>query len=179
MLSLPAWARAYNLLMKRSTIAALAALACAGNAQAEVYRCIANGRVVYTDVACGANAAPAMLPQLSTVPAGPQADLVKQYDDEAKRRAADVRKAHVAEASEYAERKANAEAIRKGVVEGRVVPGMTPAQVERILNLPTQIVGQGGPQERWTYKNGREQRTVLFKDGVVASEKTRTSRKQK
>ena len=60
-----------------------------------------------------------------------------------------------------------------------MVPGMTPAQVERILNLPTQIAGQGGPQERWTYKNGREQRTVLFKDGVVASEKTKTSRKQK
>lgn len=171
--------RAYNPPMKTLAMASLTAWACSESVRAEVYRCVVHGRITYTDVACGAAAAPAVLPQLSTVQAGPRADLAKQYDEDAARHNAAVRKARAADADEYTAKKSQAEAIRKGVVENRVVPGMTTTQVERILNLPTQIDGQGGPHERWVYKNGRDQRTVIFKDGIVASEKTGTSRKQK
>ena len=171
----PRW-RAYNPPMKPLAIVLAAALAYSSAVCADVYRCTVGGRLVYTDTPCNANAVPADLPPLSNMAAVPHPDLAKQYDAEARQQAAAVHKARAADADAYARTSAREAAIRKGVIEGRVVAGMTPAQVESILNLPTQVVDQGGPHERWIYRNGRERRTVVFKNGVVNTDRTGVSR---
>ena len=165
--------------MKKSALLTLMALACSCPVRAEVYRCVVGGKLVFTDIACTAGAAPAELAPLSTMDAVPHGDFAKQYDEREARRSAEVRKSRATEAEAYSASKAQAAAIRQGEVEGRIVPGMTRSQVERILNLPTQIEGQGGPHERWVYKNGRDQRTVVFNNGVVANASNGNARKRK
>jgi len=152
-------------------VAAMIAFAYSGTVRAYVYRCIVDGHMVYTDVACAPNSAPADLPDITPVQAVPHADFAQQYDDEARRQAIIVRKARAEQIAAFEKKTAAETAIRKAVIEGRVVPGMTTAQVESVLNLPSRIEDQGGPHERWFYQNGRDRRTVTFKDGVVVSDR--------
>lgn len=152
-------------------IATLMALGCTDAARAYVYRCTVNGHMVYTDVACAPSSAPADQPELTGVQAVPHGDFASQYDDQARRRGIDVSRARAQEAAAYEKKTANDAAIQKALIEDRVVPGMTPAQVEQVLNLPSRIEDQGGPHERWIYRNGRDRRTVTFRDGVVVGDR--------
>ncbi len=152
-------------------IATVMAFGCSDSARAYVYRCTVNGRMVYTDIACAPNSAPAELPELTGVQAVPHGDFARQYDDEARRRGIAVSRARAQEAAAYEKKTANDAAIHKALLEDRVVPGMTPAQVEQVLNLPNRIEDQGGAHERWLYRNGRDRRTVSFKDGVVTGDR--------
>ncbi len=164
----------------RGSGAALAAvLLLAGTARAAVYRCEQNGKITYTDQPCAAHAAPTALPELQRMDAGPRADLAKQYDAEAARDAASRRKARAEASQKYAENKAQADAIRRGMVEGRVVKGMNRDQVEKILNEPERVDGRDGARERWIYnEEGRRHRTITFENGVVVSDRTSAGRRR-
>jgi hypothetical protein len=147
-------------------------LAC-GAAQAAVYRCTVDGRTVYSDQPCSAGAEPAQLPPLNSAAAGARADLAKQYDTETARENEARRKARAEALDQYADRKAQDEAIRKALMEDRVVKGMTREQVERVLNLPERVENQGGEKETWIYRvEGRKRRTIRFVNGVVVADST-------
>ncbi|MBX6420108.1 MAG: DUF4124 domain-containing protein [Nevskia sp.] len=145
----------------------------AASARAEIYRCEQNGQLTYTDRPCAHGAAPAQLPPINTVPAQPAPDasaLARQYDRDTARETAARKKARAQAAEAYAVKKAQQEAVRQALIEGRVVKGMTPDQVRTVLNEPTRIENPGSARERWIYVNGRSRRTISFRDGVVAAD---------
>ena len=147
-------------------------------ANAAVYRCAEKGAVIYTDHPCSPDTVPAELPALTTIPRAANApDLARQYDDEA-RREADARAAADRDwLRQHGERETQAREIRKAGIEHRVIKGMSPAQVRQAIGAPTRVENAGGPAERWFYEDGGEHRTVRVKDGLVAAESRRQSRK--
>lgn len=147
-------------------------------ADAAVYRCTEQGRLVYTDHPCAAETEPAQLPALTTVPATKNVpDLARQYDDEARHEAEARAAADRDWLARHGEREARERQIRKATLEHRLTPGMTRAQVRQSLGAPTRIEDADGPAERWFYEDGGEHRTVRFKDGLMAAESRRQSRK--
>lgn len=150
----------------------------AGAARAEVYRCTANGKTVYTDVPCQPGAVPAELPPLTPIDRQPtRTPLTEQFDANAKREAETKRAAAAEWSKNYATKKAHDDAVRRAVIEHRAVRGMTPAEVRNALGEPSRIDGAGTPAERWIYQNGRERRTLGFAAGVLKSERAGTSRR--
>lgn len=147
-------------------------------ADAAVYRCEEHGAITYTDHPCRSDAEPAKLPALTTIPRAANApDLARQYDDEA-RREAEARAAADREwLRQHGERETREREIRKAGIEHRVIKGMSRAQVRQALGAPTRIEDADGPAERWFYEDGGEHRTVRFKDGLMAAESRRQSRK--
>lgn len=133
---------------------------------ANVYRCGTPQAPVYSDRPCVAGAEPLVVPAPNGMapPRAPSTPKPDKAEADAARR---LRQQNEAWLRDYAARREAEAALRKGVVESRVVPGMTPDQVERILNLP-QARSQSGTTERWTYRNGNSTRIVVFRDGRVA-----------
>ena len=166
---------AYNFAMPRLAILlTLSGLIACFGARAEVYRCQQDGRTVYTDHPCAANAEPAELPPVTTVaPAAHAKGLADQFDRETRKEAAATRRARAETAAQYEQQHARDQAIRKALVEHRVIKGMTPGDVRRVLHAPTRIENEGGVTERWIYDDGGQRRTVVFKDGLVAGDSTR------
>lgn len=147
-------------------------------AAAGVYRCDRDGRPYYTDQPCNKTATPAPLPPLVELPRSRQdADLAKQYDTEARHEAQANKKARIESAERAQQAETQAAEIRRALIDGRVVKGMTRNEVERVLNLPNRIEDEGSDHERWFYQDGRSRRTITFEKGVVSSDKSRTSRK--
>lgn len=147
-------------------------------ASAAVYRCEHEGKITYTDKPCASGAAPAQLPAVTSLPPDTNARaLAKQYDADTARQNKSQASADTAWLKAHRQDRVQEDAIRKALIEDRVVKGMTREQVQRVLNLPTHIDDQGGPKERWLYQNGRERRTIAFKNGLVSSDSARTSRK--
>lgn len=147
-------------------------------ASAEVYRCEHAGKITYTDQPCAANAAPAELPRLNEIPAERGAvDLARQYDRDAAAQAKTQAGADVEWLKRHRDEAARDAAARKAVAENRVIKGMTPAEVERVLSRPDRIENQGQPNERWLYDNGRAHRSITFGNGVVSADRTRTTRR--
>ncbi len=164
--------------MNRSAITFLLLVCTALPASAEIYRCVQNGRPVFTDQACAPGAAPAKLPAIIGVPAERNApDLAKQYDADSARQAGTQAGADAEWLKARRENASREDAIRKATIENRVIKGMTPAQVQRVLNLPSRVENQGSTTERWVYETGGERRTITFKNGAVSADATRTSRK--
>lgn len=145
---------------------------------ATVYRCSVDDKQVYTDQPCTAQAEPAALPPLRTMPAVPtDNERIKRYEErkaKANAKLAHSRKAWVAH--HKAERE-HRRAIRQALVEGRVAVGMTPAQVKSVLGPPAKRSGRDGHPRRWTYRNGRDRTVVKFSEGVVESIKSRKRRR--
>ena len=171
---------AYNFAMSRLAILlALSGLLAALPTRADVYRCQQDGRTTYTDHPCAAGAEPAELPSVTTVaPAAHAKRLADQYDREAARAAGEQRRARIAEDERYQKQHAQDQAIRKALVEHRVIKGMTPADVRRVLHSPSRIENEGGVSERWIYEDGGEHRTVTFRNGVVSADTTRKPRRR-
>jgi len=164
--------------MKGPAILLLLAACSVQTASAEVYRCQQDGKLTYTDQPCHPGAEPASLPPLNRSQADRSApSLAKQYDADAERQSDSQAKADRDWLKTHGDDKTQDDAIRKALIENRIVKGMTPDQVRRVLNNPTSIEDQGGPKERWTYQNGRERRTIAFKNGVVSSDTLRSPRK--
>jgi len=141
----------------------------AGAARAAVYHCTVQGKSVYTDTPCAANAAPAQLPDLNRAdPTHDPGGLVQRYDREQQRaqHARDVN--DKAWLQRYHRQQARNAAIRKGLVDGEVVEGMTPDQVEQVLGVPYGVLGSRRAPRRWTYRNGRARRSVTFHNGRVS-----------
>lgn len=139
-------------------------------AHATVYHCVSGGQQVYTDIPCTPESQPAQLPRINRAdPATDSGGLARQFDHDAahahKRRDHD----NAAWLETYQAKKARDAAIRKGLVEGRVVEGMTPTDVERVLGVPASTLGSKAAPRRWSYRNGRARKTVAFKNGRVSS----------
>jgi len=148
-------------------------------AHAAVYHCVSGGRQVYTDIPCTPESQPAQLPRINRAdPATDSGGLARQFDHDAahvhQRRDHD----NAAWLEMYRAKKARDAAIRKGLVEGRVVEGMTPAEVERVLGVPASTLGSKTAPRRWSYRNGRARKTVAFKNGRVSSISERSGKRR-
>jgi hypothetical protein len=150
-------------------------------ASSAIYRCTQNGATVFTDHPCphsdGSPAVPLqMTPLTPMAPPGKLADTSKQEAAAARKH----READAAWLKDYTARKEKDEAIRKGLVENVIVKGMSPAQVESILNLPNRTESKGQDGARWIYLDGQQRRTITFKNGeVVADSATAQQGKKK
>lgn len=137
----------------------------------EIYRCEHGGQLTYSDRPCAPAARPAPLPPLQTVPAGPaQRGLADAWDRQTERARRARDRADSAWLKAYRDKKASEQAVRKGLIEERVVVGMTPDQVQQVLHqLPDRVSGDPGQPNRWVFYNGRARRTtVWFKRGRVS-----------
>ena len=146
-------------------------------AVAEVYRCTQDGRTVYTDRPCSAEAAPADLPPIQVTPAGKSANLAAEHDarireGRERRDAADAKFVQVEEA-----RQARAKKIRKAIIDRRAEVGMTASELDSALGAPDARSGEGG-RERWTWNENDHRLTVTLRDGHVTSISKHENRKK-
>lgn len=146
---------------------------------AAVYQCSSGGHTRFTDQPCAKDAPEASLRALGSVPAAPaHDDLARGYDERTARDRETRDQASAEWIAEHDRRQQRSDAVRRGLVEGRVVPGMTPAQVESVLGVPARRVEADGVPRRWTFINGRTRHTVDFSEGVVKRSSTRTRRRR-
>jgi hypothetical protein len=160
-------------------VLALAAILASGAAAADtIYRCQVGGHTSFSDVPCPvpkaapqAAATSGLPPLMSMMPTtrGEQA-LASQFDAAASRAAVQQQVRDEEWEQQYQANKKRAADIRQGLDHHYVVVGMTKRQVERVLNLPTQVDGEGSPRERWIYQEGKHKRTITFDNGVVVSD---------
>lgn len=137
-------------------------------AEAAVYRCEQGGRTVYTDTPCAAGSAPIAERQPTSIAADGGADLAAAHD-ERRERELDSRSAADAQWLRlHEDRKAEAADVRQGLVEGRVVPGMSAADVRHVRGAPDSIEpGAAAGGERWVYRRDRKREIVQFEHGRV------------
>lgn len=149
-------------------------------ARAEMYRCEQDGRIVFTDHPCAAGAQPHEPSRATVVSPGKGSDLAREYDERLSRQTENRDEADAEWLERHESEKADAARIRKALVENKVVGGMTPAQVRRVLGDPDDVarnVSGGKETERWTYRDGKARRTVNFKDGRVSQSSEKSSKK--
>lgn len=151
----------------------LLALLLPAAAQAEVYRCTQDGRTIYTDTPCAADAAPAELPALNR-----SADLAAEHDralqeGKKKRDAADARFV-----KEQAEKQARARKIRQAILDHRAEVGMSASELDSALGAPDQRSGDNG-RETWIYQEDGYRLSVKLRDGQVSAISKKEDRKKK
>jgi len=139
----------------------LLALVPAAPTAGEIYRCTRQdgGAPLYTDTRCDAQAQPVPSRTPPTIAAYPAPDLAARHDqrlqrEHERRQALDARWL-----AEHHRAAALDQRIRQAVVEGRVVAGMSAAQVRQAWGAPDQVipqVGDGAPRERWVYRGDRD-----------------------
>lgn len=146
-------------------------LVAVGNAaQAAVYHCVRHGQQVYTDTPCAPEAKPAQLPTLNHAdPATDAGGLARQFDRQQEQAHQARDRADDAWLRAYKARKARDARIRKGLVEGHIVEGMSPQDVESVLGAPTSISGTSARPRRLEYLNGKSRSSVTFRNGRVSS----------
>lgn len=145
-------------------------------AEAAVFRCSVDGQTLYTDRPCRAGDVPHDLPWLGRIPAGEQADLVGDHDARRQRLRESREHDDAAWLEAHAARQAHDRKMERAVREKRTAPGMSTDQVRRALGRPDAIKRDPGGVERWTYREGRKQRTVRFKGGKVVGGERKGSR---
>ncbi len=137
-------------------------------ASAEIYRCERDSVPVFTDIPCAPGAEPLVTRNPTTVQASHNADLARRYDErlERERRERDRADAQWLGAHDLAQ--AEDQRLHRALIEGRVIKGMSPAQVRQVWGEPAQIQSSEAG-ERWTWRDGKKRRTVSFKDEHVRS----------
>lgn len=146
-------------------------------ARAEVYRCVQDGQVTYTDRPCAKDATPAELPPLNVAAPGKAADLAAEHDravqaGKQKRDAADAKFVQ-----EQGEKQARAKQVRQAILDHRALTGMTASELDSALGAPDQRSGENG-NERWTYHENDHRLTVTLRDGRVTGISKKENRKQ-
>jgi hypothetical protein len=136
--------------------------------EAAVYRCEQGGRTVYTDTPCAAGSEPIAERQPTSIAADGDADLAAAHD-ERRERELDLRSTADAQWLRlHEDRRAEAARVRQGLVEGRVVAGMSAADVRHVRGAPDSIEpGAGAGGERWVYRRDRKREVVQFENGRV------------
>lgn len=148
-------------------------------AVAAVFRCTVDGQALYTDRPCRAGDAPHALPLVGRMPAGAQADLAGQHEVR-RQRLRDAREFEDASWLEaHAARKAHDRRMENAIRQKRAAPGMSTDQVRRALGRPDRVEREAGGGERWTYREGRKQRSVRFQGGKVVGGDRKGSRKER
>ena len=147
-------------------------------APAEVYRCVKDGQVTYTDRPCSKDAAPVELPPLNVTAPGKSANLAAEHDraiqaGKTKRDAADAKFL-----KEQGEKQARASQIRQAILDHRALNGMTASELDSALGAPDQRSGENG-NERWTYDENDHRLTVTLRDGRVTGISKKDNRKKK
>ncbi len=142
----------------------LALLLFTGTAQAEVYKCLAQGKFSYTDTPCDAAARPTELPGLTTIPHGRSENLSKAYDQRLSREKAARDKSDAALVKSHAEKAKHDQAVRAAIIDHRVIKGMTAAEVDSAMGAAEQTLDNGGGRR---YRRGGQRLVITFKDGVV------------
>lgn len=154
-----------------------------GLARAEVYRCERDGKTVYTDRACHADAQPETVRAPNTVTATPgERKLARDFDRRVERDRKARDKADRVWMRQHSAAEADAARIRGAVDERRVVRGMTHDQVRMLLGTPAQTVSsvaRDADIERWTYRGDGGERVVTFRNGLVSSAGADKKRKKK
>lgn len=135
-------------------------------ADAAVYRCVVEGRPVYTDQPCGAQAAPYKLPGIHSLPAGEEADLSRDHDERLDRERASHKKEDAAWLKEHESAKAEEERMRAAIAEHKVLKGMSSDQVRRALGGPDEVE-RGAGTEQWTYGSGKTRKVISFENDRV------------
>lgn len=121
-------------------------------AYADVFKCLDNGKVIYTDKPC-----PNAVKKIAVDPAPPTPKYGYQADRE--------------RAQAYIKKHPNLDPVHKAALEANVViPGMTEEQVRASLGEPTRTnLTQTKTSSRWQWvytKNERSQ-YVYLEDGIV------------
>jgi len=152
-----------------------AAFASASN----IYRCDTGGHLTFTDRPCGdASAVTLPNPNVMDSPGAAERGLAKQHDERIERERRQRDQADAVWLRQHQLQVARDGRVRSGIVEGKIVRGMTPQQVEEVLGKPGSVshsVKKGGAdQEHWTYKDGDTVQTVTFTDGQVTGYSKRT-----
>lgn len=163
------------ILTRKPMIAATLALILIGIARgpvlAEVYRCEADGKTVYTDQPCAAGAEPVALPPLGRVPAGEASDLADAYDERMDRRRESRKREDARWLQSHRARKEETARFDAAVREKRVLKGMGADHVRRALGSPDDIERAEG-RETWTYGTGsKRRRTLVFEDGRLTADR--------
>lgn len=149
---------------------------------AAVYRCETGGKVQFTDRPCTAGAQPHPLTPATVISPGEDVDLVRAYDERLERERGERDAADGAFLKRHKAEKAEAARIRKAVIGNRIVPGMRPEHVRRVLGPPDEVskgVSGGSATERWTYREGKSRRQVVFRDGAVSQAGETAAKKKK
>lgn len=136
--------------------------------QAEVYRCMEDGKKVYTDEPCKLGAKPHELPEISTVPAIEGIDLEKSY--EARLKSGLQRREQDDEVwlDSLQSDKARLKRVDAAILARKVIPDMTSDEVRRAIGSPEEVE-YNGSAERWIYTDGGKRRVVSLQDGRVSS----------
>ena len=146
-------------------------------AEAAVFRCTKDGAALYTDRPCQAGDAPHVLPWVGVVPAGGQADLAAEHDAR-RERMRETRARDDAQWQEaHAQRQARDRRMQGAIREKRTAPGMSADEVRRALGRPDAVKRDHRGGERWTYRDGRKQKTVRLENGKVVGREGKAAAK--
>jgi hypothetical protein len=148
-------------------------------AEAAVFRCMQEGRPLYTDRPCRAGEAPHALPGLGVVPAGGQADLAAEHDARRERMLDSRQRDDKAWLEAHGQRQARDRRVESAIRGKRAAPGMSADEVRRALGHPDSVKRDRKGGERWTYRDGKKQRTVHLEKGEVVGGDRRTAKKAK
>jgi hypothetical protein len=136
---------------KSTLIAALICLVAAQTATAEVYKCMENGKVVYTDTPCR-NA----IKKIAIEPPPPA-----KYGYQAERERARL----------YLQNHPDIDPVHKAAIEANVVvAGMTEEQVKAAYGEPIEMnltQTKSGSRWQWVYRKSQRLKFVYLEDGVV------------
>lgn len=152
-------------------VALLVLCSVTGLAEAEVYRCEQNGRIVYTDRSCAGGRIERPDPhppgRLNPAAQRAQADRIRRWERESASAEAMQRRADQQWLENHAREKRIADAYQRR----EIVAGMTTAQIRQLLGTPDRIgksAGAQGREERWHYPDrGDGRRIVRFREGRV------------
>jgi hypothetical protein len=147
-------------------------------AEAQVYKCVENGRVTYTDRPCAASAKASELPFLvvTTGPSATEKRLAHAHDERLAKGEAERDAGDAEWLKEHERSKDRAERVRKAIIEHRVIKGMTAQEVNQSLGTPAEVARSesfGSDKETWTYDLDGAKRTVNFKDRQVTTTSSR------
>lgn len=146
-----------------------------------VYRCEKDGHVTFTDRAC-AGAAPYLVPYEASAPvvlAPPsnfERELARQYDQRLARNKSARDQADAKWLKDQKGLRDRAAAVRKAIIEHRVIVGMSTDEVKSALGEPDRVQKSethGTDKETWTYLDNGARRTVNFKRGAVSTSSRR------
>ncbi len=158
-----------------------------GSGVAAVYRCERDGATVYTDTPCAAGAVPEPEQAPPGIAGSRGLDLQADHEARAERDRSRQDQADAAWLQRHAERRAREARVHAALTEGRVVPGMSAADVRHVWGAPDSVQAlparrsktKGNAQagenadavrERWVYRRAQKSggRTVEFENGVVS-----------
>ncbi|HUS25416.1 MAG TPA: DUF4124 domain-containing protein [Candidatus Binatia bacterium] len=159
--------------MRGLVLALLAAFAAALPARAEVYRCVHDGHVTYTDRACAPGAPSQQLPPPNLIgpPTAAERDLARAADQRLSRETSSRHRADAEWVKGHQQKAAHAEKVHSAIVEHRVVEGMTEGEVRSAVGEPERVAeseSYGTGHATWTYRDDRGTRSVIFKNGEVS-----------